>query len=331
MTTKTCVLAAALFMTAGAAAQLITPPPPAKPDTPAPTQPAAEQPPAKVPDANQEKPPTTPPPTFDPSKAIPVQPKQPNPADLRPKLADLPDLPYTSLVQRDEHGEVILLKEPVELAALRVNPTLPDNYPSHLTDYLEDRRLIFRRLAINNLDLLELVEEGFIENADYGKVDGIRKVVQTLSPLDVPFAPARLTDDLQTKGMIDPTQAQFNMKIASEYHTAVFRSAKPPAGTPADSPRAKNLIAKTMRRFAVQESEFAYKAILCEAAGRLATLTDGVDLPDEIKAQAKAAAASYRDGMSEAEKIALWHAAMKGTTVLQRRAVLQHLVDSVPH
>lgn len=310
----------AAFLSASAIAQIVTPAP-AKP---------AEQPPA--PPAQPDTPPTevappTPPP-FNPQGVTPIAPKAPKVADLRPKMADLPDLPYTSLVQRDENGEVIKLKEPAELAALRVNPTLPDNYPSHLTDYLDDRRLTFRRLAVNNLDLLELVESGFIEDADYGKVDGIRKVVQTLTPLDVPYAPTRLTDDLQEKGMIDPTQAQFNMKITSEYYTAVFRSAKPPEGTPPDSPRASNLIAKTMRRFAVQESEFAYKALLCEAVAHLGDLVDKVTMPDAVKAQAKSAAATYRDDMTEADKIALWHAAMRGSDVLQRRAVLQQLIDA---
>lgn len=310
---------AILVVNGAAAAQLVTPPP--KPADPAPATT-----PTRAPEATPTPPPE--PPKFDPSQAVPIQAKAPNPADLRPKVAELPDLPYTSLVQRDENGEVIKLTEPAELAALRVNPTLPENFASHLEAYLEDRRLTFRRLAVNNLDLIELVEQGFIEDADYGKVDGIRKVVQTLTPLDVPYAPKRLTDDLQIQNMIDPTQAQFNMKITSEYYTAVFRSAKAPAGTPDDSPRAKNLIAKTMRRFAVQETEFAYKALMCEAALKVGTLVDGVDLPAEIKAQAKAAGATYRDDMKEGDKIALWHAATKGTTVVQRRAILQHMVEA---
>lgn len=324
MMKSTCVLAVLALSTA-ASAQLVTPPPP-KPVEPAPApQPTPQPAPAAQPPATPEGQPV--PPKFDPSQAVPIQAKAPNPASLRPSMADLPDLPYTSLVERDENGEVIKLKEPAELAALRVNPTLPENYPSHLTDYLDDRRLTFRRLAINNLDLLELVEQSFIEEADYSKVDDIRKVVQTLLPLDAPYAPKRLTDDLQTLGMIDPTQAQFNMKIANEYYTAVFRSAKPPEGTPADSPRGKNLIAKTMRRFAVQESEFAYKALMCEAVLRIGTLVEGVDLPAEIKAQAKAAGATYRDDMSENDKIALWHTATKGTTVQQRRAILLHMIE----
>jgi hypothetical protein len=293
------------LMTTGLRGQVVTPPPKSPEPQPAPSEP--------------------PPP---PPQTGPIQIQPTRAASKRPKMNELPDLPYQSLVRYNDRGEVIPLEELPELAALRVNPTLPDNYPEHIRDYLADRVVTFERIVVANLDLLELVERGFIESADYGTKEGITHVVQTLRPLDVPNTPKRLTDDLEEKGMIDPTQAQFNMKILGEYYKAVYSTAKPPEGTDPDSPRAKNLVAKTMRRFAVAESEIRYKAMLSEAVEKLATLLGGVDLPEDVRAKAREVASRFRPEMTMPQRIALWHEATGGMTLEQRKAILQHMLDT---
>lgn len=300
-----------------------TPPPPtqppAQPGEPTPTPPPGELTPGEVP--------AMVPPVFAPPPELMENMPRAN-SMARPKMNELPELEFTSLIVRDEAGKIVPVMELAEVAALRVNPTLPENFPGQLGAYLDERKTTFERIVVNNLDLLELVEQGIIENADYDKIEGIRHVVSTLRPLDVPHTPKRVTDDLQEKGMIDGTQAQFNMKITGEYCTQVAREAKAPEGVTKPDPRASGLIAKAMRRFAVQESEIRYRALMSEAAEKMGTLAGEMELPEGLKATATAAGKEYRASMTEDEKIALYHKATGKMDVHQRRALLEKMIET---
>lgn len=302
--TKSRALIAAMagLLAAPVLGQVVTPPPSELPQ-PAPVQPEVTPPPFPIP----TEPPRAPTPKMVPEK-------------------ELPDLPYKSLVVRDENGKTIPIRGLVELEALRVNPTLPDHYVDVLKDYFAERKVIFERATLANLDIVEAIEGGAVERTDYTNVDEIRKLLRMCAPLDKPNVPERITDDLLAKGFIDPTQAGFNMKIVNEYLNTLF----PPKANSAQGIKSKQepgSVAKIMRRYFMHESEVAYRGMMAEAAGKLATIVDQVDLPDTVRQTAKAAAKNYKAEMSDDQKIKLYHDATAGTTLEQRRAILQKSVD----
>lgn len=314
MRTFTCSFGftAGLLAFAGvASAQLVTPPP--------------GRPPAIDDRIPSTAPPPPPPPFEVRTNPQPAQPVRARPAPRRPPLRDLPDLPYTSLVNRDAAGNLILIHEPLERAALRKNPTLPPDFESSLADYFAERAATFERAAIDNLDILEQVERGFIEQTDYNERTGIQTVVRTLRPLNPPNVPKRITDDLEERGLLDPTQAAFNIKVIRDYQQAQYPQPKPDAD---DAARRENawVIAKIASRYGIEESELAYQALMMEAASKLASLAGTPGLSAEQQNAMRTSAKSYNPSLSRDQKIKVWHDATAGLTVDQRREILRAMV-----
>ncbi|CAG1002803.1 hypothetical protein PHYC_03021 [Phycisphaerales bacterium] len=310
---RTLVAALLGLLAAPVTGQVLTPPPSKAPDpATAPPEPA----PADNPDAVPAPPPFP----------IPMEPPPPPKLKMVPEK-ELPDIPHKSLVMRDENGKTRPIRGLIEKEALRVNPTLPDNWVDTLSDYFAERKTIFERATIANLDIVEAIEGGVIERTDYTNVDEIRKLLRMCAPLDKPNVPERITDDLLAKGFIDPTQAGFNMKIVNEYLNTLFPPKAVPDAQGVKPRQEPGSVAKIMRRYFMHESETAYRGMMAEAAGNLPAIVDQVDLPAEIKSAAKAAAKNYSDALTDDQKIKIYHDATAGTTIEQRRAILQKAVD----
>ncbi|MDX2131621.1 MAG: hypothetical protein SFY69_06190 [Planctomycetota bacterium] len=303
-----------LLLSSAAWSQLVTPPP-AKAPTLEGRIPVVVAPPAPPP----------PPPTEVRSNPQPVRARA---TPKRPPLRDLPDLKFTSLVQRDASGQLVLIThEPLEKAALRVNPTLPEGFVDSLGDYFAERTAAFERIAINNLDIIEKVEQNFIENTNYNEKEAITLVVNTLKPLTPPSAPKKITDDLEEKGKLEPTQAAFNIKVVREYQQARYPERKEGA-TDADKRANAWVIAKQASRYGVEESEIAYRGLIAEAAGKLPMLMDKIEMSEEHRDAARRAARGYKDSLSQDQKIKIWHDATSALSIDQRRQILRAMVDA---
>ncbi|HYF14780.1 MAG TPA: hypothetical protein VD971_06880 [Phycisphaerales bacterium] len=137
----------------------------------------------------------------------------------QPQL-QLPDLPYKSLVERDENGNVKPLSEPLHLAALRVNPMLRPDYVDTIQGYLVERRIQIENLLVSNLDLVEKIDDGIFENARPDNQQAIRDLLNVVKPLSKPNAPDALSPELRSRQMLTKEEAAFNEKIVREYTLA---------------------------------------------------------------------------------------------------------------
>ncbi len=275
------------ILTAGpwAMGQLVTPPLPAPEPTPAP-----ELPPHYV------KPPPTP--GVD----------MPTPEQARDQIKTmgggkrpeepLPDLVYQSLVKRDEAGKLARLKEPSEIAALAVNPMLDDEAKKRIVPALAERRAAFERAIIDNLDLVERIDAGFIEQSNLierGK-DGT-SVINTIKPLRPPAAPGPIHVDFVKQNVLSRDQGRFNKKISDEYDNAARTE-----GVTKDGDKAKDAQALLHRyvRSSVDEPMMLYHAMLEEAAPNAGAILGKLSLSSEALQGAKGALGAGAEGVKKA-------------------------------
>src|SRR5262245_27630013 len=131
------------------------------------------------------------------------------------------NVPFKSLVERDAAGNVLPLREPIEWAALRNNPLITRDELARIEPVLKERRRIFDRLVIENLDLAEQIDGGLFEKTDLGGNQGFAKLIDTSKPLR-PGDLLPMSRALLKKGLLSPEQESLNNKIAQEYKLATM-------------------------------------------------------------------------------------------------------------
>jgi len=95
---------------------------------------------------------------------------------------------------------------------------------------LRERRRIFDRIVIENLDLAEQIDDGFFEKIDVAANQAFTKLLEVSKP----FRPSDLlpmSRALVKKGLLNTDQQALNDKIAQEYKLAATPKT-PPGGNP---------------------------------------------------------------------------------------------------
>lgn len=278
-------------------------------------------PPAKAPaiDDHLVKMPPLPAPRATPPQVVQTPIKITKP---KPQVVEAPDLKFQSIVQRDASGNLIPLAETVDLAALRNNPALKPGFMDDIASLLSERKAAFQRVAIDNLDIVEKIDAGAIEKADYTSKQGITDIVNMLKPLVPKAVPEPLTKDLLEKEKITPEQAAMNRKIMKEYQDALI----PPA-TPADASKADRE-ARTAKVIGAIQHANVSEVMLTFDALRLAALTN-IDrcLPEGLDASkvgvVKAAAKGISAKSPQADISKAWQVLDTNLSIDQRRDVLR--------
>jgi hypothetical protein len=291
--TKVIAFASLALLTLPALGQMVTPPP------------------ATVPAPNEylPKPPVMPP-APPPAPPVNIAP----PARAKPVPVTLPDLPYQSLVKRDAAGVLGALGEPIDLAALRVNPMLKPESWENIRPVLSERRATFRRAIIDHLDIVEEVDGGLIDRADYGNKEGITTIVNRLHPLTPKSVPGALTQDLVERKLLSPEEAGFSRKIMKEYQDATY---PPDDKDPAKRTERNRKIVRIIQRASVDEPMQHYYDLAAEVATNLPALAKSAGLPDLPPGPA-AKAEQTREA-----KVAFYKSATSALTTDQRRALLR--------
>ncbi len=289
-----------------ALAQVVTPPP-------------ADQ---GTPDEFKLKsPPPAPPPP-------PPRPAPPAPRNNRPKPVDipLPDLTYKSLVTKDAAGKVTVLTEPVDIAALKVNPMVTDEERAKMADYLKERKAAFEKVVIENLEILDQIENGLLETTDWAARDSFSPVVQATKPLMPPNAPKPLTVELEQRQMMNIQQKAFNAKVAKEYRDAVSIP-RPPAGAPDDEVKdhQRRVIASAMRD-ALDESLQTYHALMNEASGHVAQILPTLGLDASVAAEASTRANALLKAADPAAKMQAMRDLVRTLPADKRKALFEKSV-----
>lgn len=306
---QTCSIAFFFLGATTALAQLVTPPTSA----PTPTEPF------KIP----ERPPAPPPMPMDvkgPSEAQPPIP-QPKPVEA------LPNEPYESLVKKD--GEkLILLKKPVDQAALEVNPLIKDEATKKkIAEYLADRRARFENVIIENVDLAEKLYNGAMDNIDFTDRKQIGEFNSMVKPLTPPVAPANLGAELTKRGVLTDLQKRFNDKISKEYNDARNKAMRDGnvAGGDKNS-NAKNIIRVYMQQV-IEEQMGIYENLMVETSKNLSKTLPQIGLDSQASAKAMDALKAIK-GTTSSDLGHGMKDVMAGLSLDQKKALLRKTLEA---
>ncbi len=306
-------------ITPAAMSQVVTPPPAQNPS------PTDHIPPAPPPVPMPPRP-TAPPPAARPAGQPPAQ--TPPPRQARPVREPLPDVPFTSIVKRDEQGNVLPLTEPMELAALRATPTIDKDLFEKIAPYLRDRELTFERLAANNLDVVELIEAGFFERVDFNQpMPKLQEELKVLRPVFPPAAPPALTSDLRTKGYITEPVARFSTsRVLQEYIDARLgiKGDLTPEERQARGSKALGFVTQMQ----TDELMFAYRAAARRALETFAASAAKAGLSEEVIAAAKPSLAGLTPETPADMAHKIYRDLTAGLTLDQRRALLNAAIEA---
>lgn len=249
-----------------------------------------------------------------PEKSENRQPVDPTPL---PK----PDLgvTWTSLVARDEAGKVVPLKEPTEIAALRVNPMVSPSAWPELKAGLIDWQRRLDLVVMQNCDIIQRFDEGQV--SQYDPTD--RAATALMSDMTRPLlAAGRVTDFLVTRKLLSEEQRQVNARITDEYNNAALAQLMNEANAASGAnPQLQSLISsRSFYDFQTREAVASYRRQLL-ALGRNAdrvlasagvTPTPGFD----------SGLVAYRGAADDAERLAAMRVAIKALPLKHQVAVL---------
>lgn len=282
-------------------------------------------PPAKSPNVDDhiERLPAPPPPfnvQGNGGKA-PIQIKAPG-VKPRPARVEAPDMKFESIVKRDAQGKLIRLAEPVDVAALRNNPALKPGFMTEIADVLAERKAAFRRVAIDNLDIVEQIDTGAIDKADLSSKAGITALVNLLKPLTGKSVPERLTRDLVEKEKITPEQGALNSKIMKEYQDALLPQAPGKDATPEQRSAFSHQTIGAIQYQNVSEVMLSFEETRREALANLAKYLP-TDLDKAESGKLLAAAKGMGPDSAPADITKAYRELVSGLNIDQRREILR--------
>jgi hypothetical protein len=265
-------------------------------------------------------------------KVINITPKGAQPG--RAQRPPLPQLDWPALARQiaplDADGKVAPLREPVHLAALRVNPQVKPEFLGQIADVLRERRAAQEKIFVANLDLVERVEDGAFEGVQADQKQDIKALMDMVAPLRHPSAPKSLTEALEERGMLDMTQADVNRKLVRDYSLSL--APKIDRNDPDKARQGKLAFQALLTLYKSEFDEFSqmYAHAQEAAAQNYAQIAAGMELPADAKvalleAGARAAQATDAKGRREA-----WNALRTALTLEQRRDFYSRVMPMVP-
>jgi hypothetical protein len=262
-------------------------------------------------------PPPAPAPTPDyvppPPRAVPPPPE--------PYKDPIADVKFESLVKRDKDGKLIRIKEPVELAALRNNPWVSKEMWNSINTVMADRQRHIDRIVVDNLDLVEKVEDGAIDQLNIGEPVTLKTVMDIITPL----TPPPIIGALKDANALTPDQARLNDKIAREYTAAEFND--PSMG---DSTKDPNGVSRKMIKEALQDTMDSYHRQLASAGANFDRLASKVSLTKDEESKLAKPRADLRAAKADEQRTAAMKEVFKALTPEHRQAVLKANMPEAP-
>jgi hypothetical protein len=223
-----------------------------------------------------------------------------------------------SLVKRDDQGRLNDLAEPIDQAALRINPLVTAQELERIGPVIAERRQAFRRIVIDNLDLAEEIEGGLFETLDLTDNKAFARLLQVATPLK-PTNIKPLAKALEERAILTHEQAALNDRIAQEYKLArVAQDAK------GEARRSLALVYKQ----SLDEPLFMLRQARQEAAANLATLIPKLGL-DEATTRALLLISQKPTGATgEGPKSSALDQVNSNLTLDQRKSLLREAATS---
>lgn len=235
---------------------------------------------------------------------------------------------FESLVQRDANGNIIPLEVPVEWAAFEKNPINREMTKAMAEPYLRERRARFETLVIDNIDIVERLDSGIIEQFDPSDRSRLSEMVQLVKPFQ---GMGTLTRELEKRRMLNGTQAAVSQRMVNDYTRQLTADRRKQAGLPeASGPGEKpaaggqgadgvSIMARLMLETAIAEPLHFYRLMLVETGGRLSEL----GVPAE-------AAEAYAKATTDAQKAEAVKRAMASMSLEQKREFLRKSLSLRP-
>lgn len=282
----------------------VAPPPPDAPSKTPEYVPPPMTPPAPKPQRNQNR--------SQPAKSE-------APARISDRKIDLPGVDVDVLVKRDANGKLIKPALPLPVAALEANPLVDAATREKLKEYMELRRTQFQNVDIDNLDIVQKIDQGAIENLDPANKAALREATTWRKLLR---APGALSEVLANRGLLTPEQAKASQEIGNSYSRAMLKQlgeSNPPEG------KAQAL---TRYMYAEQFAEpmYHYRELLLETARDWDKSVKNSKLSDDKKAALLPAKSSIDAASGDDAKIAAVKAALAGLELDDQRRVLRETV-----
>lgn len=304
----------ALAALSGTASAQLAPPPGAAP----------EAPPVVVPPSM----PSVRPPTDRPTGATPgAEPARAQSAEerIRASLSDeektLLELPYDSLVVRGDDGRVVPVTGNPHVLAMERNPLMDESSIERAQGVMAERRARVEQKVIENIDLIQRVLDGVIDNAvitDQASVAALLAVVRPFQEM------GHLTEDLKAQGVLTNVQYVFNWNIVREYEQAMLLQAQTnPGGEHPGTYMTRQVMGDFLR-----EPMMAYDAMLLEGAGRLDQAMAGITIADDHASQAATDREAVERASDDASRLAAMRAFTSHLDPSQKGQFLRNVVES---
>lgn len=300
-----------VMLVAGLAMAQVAPPPPAAPAATPPYTPPAPQP-------KPEAKPRTPSPTAQANQEAIAAQKQAAGMD------------FQSIAEKDANGDIKPLPEPVEWYALKHNPIVKPIRLAMCEPVLRERRAKIESLAIDNVDIIERLDSGLIQQLDMTDKTRISEIVQLIKPFQ---QMGTLTNELKKKKAIEDVQAAMNQRIVNDYIKRKAEAERVKEGLPADMPKdagkngqndpknvsAIDILTRLMLETAMGEPLFFYHQILLEAAAH------GTEVGLDAKTMQR-----LGEAKTDEDKIEVMKNALTSLTIEQKRDLLRKTVALRP-
>ncbi len=265
-----------------------------------------------------------------------AQPVEAQPVQAQPKQAQivLPDLPFESLAQKDEAGNFKPLSEPIQLAALRVNPTIEDKakFFEDIKPILAERSLNVQNVLVSNIDLLERVDDGVFERVDFKDAASIKQLLEVTKPFLPPAAPKSLLEELRDTGKLTPVQFAFTAnKIIRDYTLTINPAPTEGLDSTQQARVSMQRAAALLKNGSIEEYIFIYNQAKAAAAENFDTVVGMMEGMDEgKKSELAKVSESVKAASTKADKIAALRPLRDVLTIDQRKEWVRHCLIMIP-
>ncbi|MDX2148275.1 MAG: hypothetical protein SFZ23_12205 [Planctomycetota bacterium] len=275
-------------------------------------------------------PPPPPPPPPPPGEQAPPPP---------PPVEPLPEIDYKALVKYDAQGKLIPLTRPVYEAAIMNNPTIDEAKLEELKPIIEARRARYERIAIDNLDFINEIDDGLFNELNLVSGGDRTKLADLTKRLKALAGSGTLTSELKQLKVLSNIQLRTTDKLANEFvqanSTRKADAAKADDDeaekSPEDEKAAKQAAAASNMRSLhyqiVEEALHARRNLVMRVAANLDSVSGKAGLAGPSAATLKSVGAKL-GSLNDEQRFVAVRDAMRKLTIDEQRAVLNAAAET---
>ena len=254
----------------------------------------------------------------------------PGRANLRNQLPKPVNVPFEPMWKKDEQGKVLPIDGHYDLHALRNNPTVSDETLAKCESGIREWLAEVDRVTIDNLDFLEKLEGGLLDNfklSDAGQIRVISEMMQQL------MSAGNANRFLNEKGLLDMQQIGVSQQIINDYQQQRMQEVRPAGVNQQSLPKEEQEkmaadVSRLLYRMSANDTFVAYHRLINEASTKLGGVIDGLDAPADAKAKAQAAFSEVSKAGDAPAKASATKAALAALPFDARRSALEKIAAS---